>query len=71
MSRHRPESLADTAAKTDLDAATDAAHAELKRRQAYKHLVYLEGRISEYAPVPGDSPYVETFPNLDPDKDKS
>lgn len=71
MSRHRPARLAEAAAKTDIDAAADAALAELKRRQTYKHLVYLEGRIADHAPVPGDPPYVETFPALDPDLAKS
>ena len=71
MSRHHPASLADAAAKTDIDAAADAALAELKRRQAYKHLIYLEGRIATFPPVPGDPPYIETFPDLDPDLAKS
>ena len=71
MSRHHPASLADAAAKTDIDAAADAALAELKRRQAYKHLIYLEGRIAEHAPVPGDPPYVETSLDFAPDFAKS
>ena len=71
MTKHNPQSPADTAAKTEMDAAIDAACAELARRRAYKHLVYLEGRIADHAPVPGDPPYVETFPDLDPDLAKS
>jgi hypothetical protein len=57
--------LAETAAKTDITAAAAEALAELKRRQMYKHLIYLEGRIAEFAPVPGDPPYAQTFPDLD------
>jgi hypothetical protein len=71
MTKHRPKPLADVAARAALATAVQAAHAELERRQAYKHLKYLEGRITQFAPVPGDPPYVETFPDLDPDLDKS
>ena len=71
MSRHRPANLADAAAKPDIDAAKKAAQAELDRRQTYDHLLYLESRIADYAPVPGDPPYVETFPGFTPEFDKS
>jgi hypothetical protein len=64
MAKHRPESSADPAAKIDIDAALRAAHAELERRKAYKHLKHLEGRIAEFPPVPDDPPYIETFPDL-------
>lgn len=59
MARHQPKTT------IDVDAAVRAALAELQRRQAYKHLTYLEGRIAEFSPVPGDPPYVETFPDHD------
>ena len=58
MSRHRPKI---PAAKVDIDAAVQAASAELQRRRAYESLKYLEGRIAEHEPVPGDPPHVETF----------
>ena len=64
MARHRPQTPAGPAARIDIDAALRAAHAELERRKAYKHLVYLEGRIAEFPPVPDDPPYVEVFPDL-------
>jgi hypothetical protein len=64
MARHRSKT-SEATAKADIDAASLAALAELKRRQVYEHLKYLEGRISEYPPVPGDPPYAKLFPDLD------
>ncbi|WP_165190803.1 hypothetical protein [Caulobacter soli] len=59
MARHRPKIPADVAAQTDVDAAVRTALAELKRRRDYEHLQYLEKRIAEHSPVPGDPLYVE------------
>ena len=64
MSRHRPETLADAAANAELEAALRVADAELKRRSAYARLKNLEQHLAKFAPVPGDAPYVETFPNF-------
>ncbi len=60
MARHRSKT---PAAKVDIHAAVGAALDELQRRQAYKHLLHLEGRIAEFPPVPDAPPYVETFPD--------
>jgi hypothetical protein len=61
MARHHPET---PAAEADIDAAVGAALAELQRRKAYEHLLYLEKRIAAFPPVPGDPPYVETSPGF-------
>jgi hypothetical protein len=64
MTKHRPKLPADTAPtapESALDAALRAVTAELERRKAYSELRRLERRITDFPPVPGDPPYVESF----------
>jgi len=64
VTKHRPRTSAGAAAEVDIHAAVRDASAELERRKAYELLKHLERRITDYPPVPGAPPYVETFPDI-------